>query len=192
MATYYLNYFLTCIFLSSFSRILVWLLLKLTQTSEMLVITTIHIVAIWEHNSNNMACRRLGSTISPPGTWYQRMNTGLTCWRCCHDQSMQRIDAPERAYSWGCNGVRVDMMVQGRETGGGKNEVEELSSNIIRQVGWSKYSFHMIPTLVSILIWTTNIAQEQRRNGALCNGTWNMNRCTAVSCHHYLVSIIQL
>ena len=46
MATYYLNYFLTCIFLSSFSRILVWLLLKLTQTSEMLVITTIHIVAI--------------------------------------------------------------------------------------------------------------------------------------------------
>jgi len=28
--------------------------------------------------------------------------------------------------------------------GGGKNEVEELSSNIIREVGRSKYSFHMI------------------------------------------------
>jgi len=47
------------IFFSLFSRILVWLLLELTQTSETLVIMTIHIVAIQEHNKGHMTWQML-------------------------------------------------------------------------------------------------------------------------------------
>jgi len=68
-ATYYLNYISTCIFFSLFSRILAIRPLNSSNLQTTLVITTIHIVAIRERNTNSLApvaASHAASSLSSP------------------------------------------------------------------------------------------------------------------------------